>query len=370
MLVSVWICGYSIPKCTQWEPRIVKLTDAKLRAAKPTDKDQMLSDGNGLYLRIRPGGSKTWIIRKKHLGKTSITRLNKYPDMSLKEARLKAAAMAMTKHVNSTKVNDLVEKYMNEVIIKSHKRVDLVKGYMDRAIIPQLGNRKVRDITRAELVAVIQQYSSRGARTADQLRSNLKKLFSYATELGVIDINPMNDVSRRVTGYKPISRDRVLSDDEIRLIWGLEHQNARLLRFLLLTGLRITEARKGYREGDRWIVPVSISKNSKAHWVYLTDEAVKQLPLPKCSATNIQAWLRRLLDKHDITPRFTPHDFRRTAATRMADSGVEPFIVERVLNHTLEGVMAVYNRAEYEPERIEAAESLGRHINDIVGNQG
>lgn len=344
----------------------MKLTDAKLRAAKPNDKDQMISDGAGLYLRIRPGGSKTWIIRKKHQGKTSITRLKRYPDMSLKEARLKAAEMAMTKHVNSVKITELVDKYMNEVVEHTHKRVDLVQGYMDRAIIPQLGNRKVRDITRAELVSVIQQYAKRGARTADQLRSNLKKLFSYAAELGVIDINPMNDVSRRVSGYRPVSRERVLSDDEIKTLWNTDHNNARLLRFLLLTGLRISEARKGNREDDRWVVPAAISKNKKSHWVYLTAEAKKQLPLPTCSATNIQAWLRRLLDKNNISPRFTPHDLRRTAATRMADSGIEPFIVERVLNHTLEGVMAVYNRAKYEAERILAAKVLENHIMEVV----
>ena len=344
----------------------MKLTDAKLRAAKPKDKDQMLSDGNGLYLRVRPGGSKTWIIRKKHQGKTSITRLKRYPDMGLKEARLKAAEMAMDKHVSSVKVSDLVNKYMKEVVLDSHKRSDLVQGYMDRAVVPQLGKRKVRDVTRAELVAVIQQYSTRGPRTADQLRSNLKKLFSYATELGVIDVNPMNDVSRRVTGYKPVSRDRVLSDEEIKLLWSLEHDNARLLRFLVLTGLRITEAQKGYQDGDRWVVSANISKNSRSHWVYLTDEAVNQIPLPKCTPTNIQAWLRRLLDKHEIAPRFTPHDLRRTAATRMADSGIEPFIVERVLNHTLEGVMAVYNRAEYESERIGAAKTLSDHVINVL----
>jgi len=344
----------------------VKLTFVKVRDAKPTDKDQMLSDGNGLYLRIRPGGSKTWIIRKKHLGKTSITRLKRYPDMGLKEARLKAAEMAMDKHVSTVRVVDLVKKYMEEVVLDSHKRADLVQGYMDRAVIPHLGNRKVRDVTRAELVSVIQQYAKRGPRTADQLRSNLKKLFSYATELGIADINPMNDVTRRVTGYKAISRDRVLSDGEIKLLWDLDHDNARLLRFLALTGLRITEAQKGYQDGERWVVPVSISKNSRAHWVYLTDAAKSQLPLPKCTPTNIQAWLRRLLNKHKIKPRFTPHDLRRTAATRMADSGVEPFIVERVLNHTLEGVMAVYNRAEYAEERINAANILENHIKEVV----
>ena len=361
--------------CTQLE-LILSLSDTRCRAIKPTNKDQMLSDGNGLYLRIRASvaknkgtSKKTWVVRKSlpsgSKRKYSIINLGVYPKLSIVDARRKAAEV-LCKGVSVATIKHLVEKYMSEVVEPTHKRHGLVQGYMNRAVIPQIGNRKVRDVSRSELVNLIQQYSKRGARTADQLRSNLKKLFSYAVELGLIDTNPMNDVTRRITGYIAISRDRVLSDEEIRMLWGLEHKNARVLRFLLLTGLRISEAQKGHREGDRWIVPANISKNARAHWVHITALAENQLPLPACSATNIQAWLRRLLDKQGIKPRFTPHDLRRTTATRMADIGVEPFIIERVLNHTLEGVMAVYNRAEYASERIDAAIRLEKYLNEIL----
>jgi len=50
----------------------------------------------------------------------------------------------------------------------------------------------------------------------------------------------------------------------------------------------------------------------------------------------------------------------------MNGNGLQPFIVERILNHTMEGVMAVYNRAEYEQERIEAAETLERVMTEVV----
>lgn len=345
-----------------------KLTDLKVRNLKPLDKDKAYCDGQGLYIRVRKSGSKKWIIRRKQAGKTIITTIGEYPGISLKEARYKAAEFKLKKSVNTVTVEMLVEKYMKEVIEKEHRRPELTDGYMRRAVLPTIGNRRVQDLDRSDLVTIVQQYSKRGARTADQLRSNIKKLFAYAVELGIIGSNPMNDVSRRVAGYIPVSRSRVLNDDEIRLIWSLDKQNARVLRFLLLTGLRIGEAQKGIREGHRWIVEASLSKNERPHWAHLTDTAMQQLPLPKCTATNIQAWLRRLLDNHGVSPRFTPHDLRRTAATRMADNCVQPFIVERVLNHRLEGVMAVYNRAEYEEERINAAITLEKHILQIVGS--
>lgn len=336
-------------------------------------KDTRLLIGDCLILQVRRS-SKTWLVRRRIDGKASITTIGKHPELSLKKARVEATKITMASTVSVFTVEQLVTKYMDEVAHRKHKRPELAQGYMDRAVIPTIGTQKVRDVTRAQLVRLIQDYSSRGARTADQLRSNLKRLFSYAVELGHRDDNPMLEVSSRITGYEPNPRERVLSDDEIRDMWNWKNNdhgwqrtedNVRMLRFLLLTGLRISEARKGYQDGDKWVVSKELSKNGKAHWVYLTETAKQQLPLPTCTATNIQAWLRRRLG-FDNADRYTPHDLRRTCATRMADNGVEPFIVERVLNHKLEGVMAVYNRAEYESERIKAALDMENIIIEVL----
>ena len=347
--------------------------EQSIRSIKWNGNDTRLSIGDCLQLQVRKS-SKTWLVRRRIDGKASVTTIGRYPQLSLKKARAEALKLTMAVTVSVFTVEQLVTKYMDEVVSCKHKRPELAQGYMDRAVLPVIGSRKVSDVTRAELVALIQDYSERGARTADQLRSNLKKLFSYAVELGHRDDNPMLEVTSRITGYIPSPRERVLSDEEIRDMWAWKNNeqgwqrtedNVRMLRFLLLTGLRISEARKGYQDGDKWIVSKELSKNGKAHWVYLTDTAKQQLPLPTCSATNIQAWLRRRLG-FDNDSRYTPHDLRRTCATRMADNGVEPFIVERVLNHKLEGVKAVYNRAEYEQERIDSALVMESIIMGIV----
>ncbi|NOQ94687.1 MAG: tyrosine-type recombinase/integrase [Methylophaga sp.] len=344
-----------------------------IKTLKWNGKDTRLLIGDCLLLQVRRS-SKTWLVRRRIDGKTSITTIGKHPDLSLKGARKEAAKITEASTVSVINIEQLVAKYMSEVVERKHKRPELAQGYMDRAVLPLIGTQKVRDVTRAQLVSLIQNYSKRGARTADQLRSNLKKLFSYAVELGYRDSNPMLEVSSRVTGYEAKPRERVLTDEEIKDIWAWKNNkqgwqrtetNARMLKFLLLTGLRISEARLGYQDGDKWIVPKELSKNGKAHWVYLTETAKQQLPLPDCTATNIQAWLRRKLGL-DNDDRYTPHDLRRTCATRMADNGVEPFIVERVLNHKLEGVMAVYNRAEYEKERIDASIIMEKVILELL----
>jgi integrase len=107
----------------------------------------------------------------------------------------------------------------------------------------------------------------------------------------------------------------------------------------------------------------------RPHWVYLTDTAKSLLPLPKCTSTNIQAWLRRTLQSEGVENRFTPHDCRRSYATIANDNGIEPFIVERALNHRMLGVMATYNHAEYEADRIQCAKVVERKILEIIGAQ-
>jgi integrase len=340
-------------------------TERDAKAARWEGKDRLVSAGDGLYLNVRRA-SKTWLIRRTVNGKMRVRTLGHYPAMPTKQARA-AAMTASLSTPSAMTVSALSEAFFSEVVQIDQKRPELVRGYLDRAIIPQLGSRRVAELTPGDIATVIQGYRERGPRTADQLRSILKSLLTFAIEIGVRPDNPAASLTRRVAGYRPEARARVLSDVEIRKLWSVDHPNGRLLRFLLLTGLRISEAQKGARDGDLWRVAAEISKNGAAHWVYLTASALDQLPMPANTATGVQSWLRRWCEREGIADRFTPHDMRRTAATRMADAGVAPFVVERVLNHTLQGVMAVYNRADYAEERIAAAQTLERSLLTVAG---
>lgn len=347
---------------SQTQQRVKITSDAAARKLAFIGSDRDYSAGDSLYIRVRKA-SKVWIYKTAAGGKTRIKTLGKFGDLNYKTA--KAEVLKIQKQVLSdySLFSSLVDKYFNEQVLsgkRKHKRPEQAKRYLD-VLVAEFGNKRVADINKRSLVQFIQKYSKRGARTGDQLRSHAKKLFSYALQLGYIEISPMDGVTSDVTGYVPNPRERVLSDDEIRFIFNLEHRNARLMRFLLLTGLRISEAQEGELDGDLW--RVTDSKNGKPHWVYLSDTAKAQLPLPEAGKTAIQAWLRRRLTNEGYmdADRYTPHDCRRTFATRLNDNGTEPYIVEKCLNHSLEGVMAVYNRAEYIEQRIEA----GKRIADI-----
>lgn len=333
-------------------------------------KDKVINLGPGLYIQVRRS-SKSYIIRKTTNGKQHVITLGKSPMMSLRQARFEAAQYALQNAVSSVTVKRLIEQYTKDVVDPTSKVPKQVYGYL-KHIKKQFGRQKVIDVERFDLVNFIQQYSSeRGARSADRLRSYLKQLFDYAVELGYIrGESPMVGVTKRVTGYIAKKRKRVLTPDEIRAVWSWKNadkgwqkteDNARVVKFLLLTGLRIGEAQKGYVDGDKFRIDDTKGKHGqdekRPHWVYLTKTAKAQLPLPKCTATNIQAWLKRKLESEGYknNDRYTPHDCRRTFSTLANDNGVDPFIVERVINHTLQGTMADYNHAEYEKERIKCA---------------
>jgi len=341
-------------------------TERQARAIHWEGKDRLVSAGDRLYLNVRQN-SKTWLIRRRlPSGKMVVRTLGQYPTMSVREARAIAVAEGMKKVLSNMTVKDLAETYFDEVVKIEHRRPELIRGYLDRGILPELGDRRITELNPADIAAAILAYRERGPRTADQLRSVLRALFTFAVENGIRSDNPAAPLTRRVSGYRPKARERVLTDDELVKVWSITHEHGRLLRFLLLTGLRITEAQKGERDGHRWHVSAALSKNKRPHWVHLTPTALAQLPLEQTSPTAAQAWLRRWCERHEIQPAFTPHDCRRTAATRMGDAAVEPFIIERVLNHTLQGVMATYNRAEYEAERVAAAQELERAILRVV----
>lgn len=341
-------------------------------------KDQVIGLGNGLSMRLRKS-SKTYIVRKMINKKPQVITLGKSTELSLKQARIEAMQYSIDDKISTETVSGLVDRYLLDVVFPSSKVPKQVEGYL-RHIELEFGRTKLIDISRFKLVQFIKRYSeTRGARSSDRLRSYLKQLFAYGVELGHTSENPMSGVTKRVTGYIPIERKRVLTPEEIRMVWSWKNSpqgwqktedNARIIKFLLLTGLRISEAQKGYVDGDKFRIDDTKGKHpaheQRPHWVHLSQQSRALLPLPKSTATNIQAWLRRKLESEGIEDKFTPHDCRRTFATLANANGIEPFFVERTLNHKMQGMMAVYNHAEYEEQRIRCAKVVEETILKII----
>jgi integrase len=272
---------------------------------------------------------------------------------------------------------EIVEQYERRRILPRYKRPKMFATYK-KAMMARLGHLKPESMTTAHLSKLIVEYADeRGARSGDALRSQLKTCIGWACEMGWME-NIAHGLSSKTSGYSYKPRERTLTDAEIRALWHSNASHTPLLRALLLSGLRIGELKLATRadlKGDILRIPAEHSKNGDPHWVYVTPTLRDQFLTERrtlfveLTATGTQAWVKRWCEREGIE-KFTPHDLRRTFSTRLnGDLGVAPHVVEKMLNHRMQGMMAVYNRAEYREERVEAYKAWERVLKGIVGGQ-
>lgn len=145
------------------------LTDTRLRTLRPEKgkTERLIADGNGLYIRVRGTGadvSRTWQVRRKEKGKVSITTLGTYPDLPLADARLRAAELRIKRKLRNDTVEELATQWLAERVDHTHRKADQVRGYVDRAIIPALGDRRVRSIEPSDIAGIIREYRDRVAK--------------------------------------------------------------------------------------------------------------------------------------------------------------------------------------------------------------
>jgi hypothetical protein len=276
----------------------IDMDTRELERLKYSGRDVEVGFGNGLYIRLR-ASSKTWVFRTKVSGKMRVKTLGKFPAVSILAAQ-KLALEQKSHVVDATGMDGIIDGYYQDSVLgshnrkkKPHKRPEQALRYLNQ-LKDEFGSRPIDNVTKAKLNDYVKLYSRRGARTAEVMRVHLASIFADAFEAGKIAINPMAGISSKASGYKQVDRERVLSDEEIRSLWSWKNndkgwqkttENAKLIKFLLPTGLRISEAQGGYVDGNKF--RVDDSKNGKSHWVYLTKLALEQLPLPNCTPTNI-----------------------------------------------------------------------------------
>jgi integrase len=241
-----------------------------------------------------------------------------------------------------------------------------------------------RDI--AELLAQIETNS--GAVTRNRVRSSAFAFFNWALAEGLLPDDAINPVQGTATADTNGSRDRVLTDAELRDVWRALSGDrfSDIVRLLILTGQRAGEIgglRWAEIELDAIRLPPARTKNGQEHLLPLSPQAAAILAARReaapagdfvfAPAAPFNCWSdsKRRLDD-EIAGFVAPwriHDLRRTAATGMANLGVAPHIVEAVLNHVSghkAGVAGIYNRARYLIETRAALCRWADHVAAIV----
>lgn len=376
------------------------LNDITVRNMKPpASGSAQYPDGKikGMGLRVTASGSKSFFLEYRFQTRKHRLNLGRYPVTSLAKARAKAhAALAMiaegtnpqgpdTEDISFSAAVDLfVSQYCQHTNRPStaEQTENLLRGYF----LPAWERRTVESLGKADIAIVIEAIVKRGkVSAARHAFAAIRRFFNWMVEQGRIPASPC-------AGLKPpgrhVSRDHVLTDDELATIWrhtGKHEDTAHtIIRLLLLTAQRTGEvcgmAWDEIDFGERvWTMAGSRTKNHKPHAVPLTDTALailKSIPRTEspfvfpARGKPLQPYAgytkpKMALDAASGVTGWTLHDLRRTAATGMARAGMQPHIIERVLNHvsgTFAGVAGVYNRFQYMPEMREALALWERHV--------
>lgn len=342
------------------------LTETALRRMPDPPKEKLVGDERGLYLRCYPSGRRSWLFRTRIGGSWKTRNLGEWPTVSLAEARAKASTLAGKVLPESVTFGALLDEWFSRRIEPRYKTTKNIEVYVGKGK-RWAGNDRLSKLTAARLVALLSDYAEASPVAANRCLSNWKLALDYAVERGYLERNPLERTTTRAVGGEERTRARTLSDEEIRALWTDPHPHGPLLRFLLLTGLRISEGQAATHDRlDGDVLSIPENKSSRPHWVFVTDTAREQITTTKGylfeqrSNTAVQSRLKR------AAVGWVPHDLRRTFATRVAGLGVAPHIVEKLLNHSLGGVMAIYNRADYESERVEATQAWADELKRII----
>lgn len=390
------------------------LTDTTIRNSKPTDKQQKLFDGGGLFLLVTPNGGKWWRLKYRYGGKEKLLSLGTYPDVSLKDARERredarkqiangldpSAIKQQTKidtRINAANTFEAVAtEWMSKQIKKNseatQKRHNLI---LNNCLLPWLGKRPLKEIKAPELLTAIQRIESRGANELAHRALRLaNKVFLYGIVTGRAGYNVAADLRGALEPVVVTHRAAITDPKEVggllRAIDGYKGtfsvKCALQLSPIFFTRpgeLRNAEWAEFDLENAEWNIPAEKMKMGIAHLVPLPTQAIKILnelkPLTgngkylfpsirtndrPMSNNSVNAALRRIGYGHN---EMTGHGFRAMARTILDEVlGFRPDFIEHQLAHAVRDPNGrAYNRTAHLVERKKMMQSWADYLDKL-----
>ena len=384
----------------------------RLRKKSAGKRTVMHSIERGLYLEIRIASGRCGYVFRYQLpdGKRSTLALGDINDMSLEDAEalaqkcrnwLKAGSdprLMLVIHEQSTtsavlSVKDALEYWLNHC---TRKYPDNARKAFARHIYPHAGAVALDSMTTANWVTLLDAISTgkhtgrRAPVVAGRVLADIKCAVRYCRARSMCQTRALDDLSIGVIGKSAASRDRQLSDNELRdvLNWttrrdALPYYRA-LVRLLVVFGARTAELRLS-RLGEWnltkqiWTVPAAHSKNGTEIVRPIPDglmpfvrslvdaarDAGSELLLTHSRAASTVSKTVGQLHKRLGHAHWTAHDTRRTLVTRMNENGADPHVVESLVGHSLPGMARRYNYAKHLAAKRTAMDEWLSQLNKI-----
>ncbi len=399
-----------------------KVAKRSVDAVKVGPSDAYLWDDElrGFGLKVTPAGKKVYLLQYRMGGRGAATRRvtigTHGSPWTPATARNEAERLLMLvrqgrdpadekKERRRIEVDLAFEPYAAKFLADYGKKMWRPGTYgnaesnLRRYVTPVLKRKALPLIRRSDVSAIFDGLPAASPALPRNIFALVRKLLAWAVERGDIERSPLE-------GFKgPAnvpSRDRVLSDDDLRLVWlgaqELGHPFGTLIQLLMVTGQRREEAagldwRELHRQGSEWSIPAGRAKNGTAHTVPLSSAATeilaaramgkddwpkKGLIFTTTGKTSVSGFSRakaRLdetiakLNEGEALAPWRVHDLRRTLATGLQRLGVRFEVTEAVLNHvsgSKSGVAGVYQRHDWKQEKRDALDAWAAHIDRIL----
>jgi integrase len=394
-----------------------KLSDTRIRTAKPRAKPFKLYDENGLFIIVRPDGARWGRIRYCLHGKEQTLSLGVYPDVSLASMRERAASIRkqIASHINPGTVRrqqklaqaTAAERAFKEIaaawLAHTAKALKWTEDHQERVrrrrelwLDPWIGRSDVGEITEDQVANCLHRIVEKGLYdTARRARAEAHQVFRFARARRLVQQNPVTELlgpgllpNMKVKHHASIKDPQKLGA-LLRAIdvypGGIIVQSA--LKLLALTFVRPGELRFATwaefdLDGSTWRIPGERMKMREAHLVPLADQAVQVLRelelisgpdgfvLPQArnfsrpiSENTLSVALRVMGYAHG---QMTAHGFRSTASTLLNELGYNRDHIERQLSHgPRDKVRAAYNSAEYLPDRRRMMQAWANYLDSL-----
>jgi integrase len=380
----------------------IALTDRFVAGAKAATRTEFFdSRVIGLSLRVSPT-AKNWAFHfTTASGKRARLTLGAFPAITLASARglaleaqaaVQAGADPRASQAGAITVAALAENFLAKHVRPNLRSAKQVERRLRKNVLPLIGNVQLADLHRRDVNRVLDVIVGRGRPIeANRVFGDMRAMLRWAVARGDLDRDPVQGMD---APSPERSRDRILSDAEIKHLWNVlptalskQVDCQRVLRLCLITGQRVGEVAGMRRDeldlGARtWALPGARTKNGHPHSVPLSglamgiiEEALADVgDRPRLFALPPVA-VARFVERVDFgIPHWTPHDLRRSALTGMAALGVEPVVLGHVANHrtaTRAGItLSVYVKHSYDGEKRRALDLWADRLAAIVGGRG
>lgn len=380
---------------------IMSLSDTKLRSLlnKPFDSIRVFKDRDSMSVRVSPKGKIVFQYRYRFEGKQRRYDMGVYPALSLSDARklvptlrdIVSSGCDIKEYYSKDSIenaqpslDDCIDLFMSKYVPKLRASTQSVYYYSLGKHAKGKIKTPVEDVTKPEWYRFFDEVEKNSTGyVAQTLVKQLKTCLRYCSERGFIKKHSLNDIATKSVGHTSGIKDRTPSIVEIKQILREIERSQCLVstkntvKFIVLTGARCGEVRKMELsdvdfENKLWTLPADKSKMNIKIIRPLAPQAItilkEQVELfsefsrfvfPSATYQNaissqtINKFCRAVRDRMNLES-WTVHDFRRSISTILVDEGIEPYIAEKLLGHSLGSVFSIYNKSNFITEQLSA----------------